>query len=173
MIDVVIFDWGDTVMRDFPQFAGPMVDWPEVAAMPGIRDALRTLAADYRLVLATNAAASGAQTVRAALARVGLDDYFAHVLTARELGVSKPDPGFFERVLEVCGGVPHRAVMVGDSFRTDIVGAKHASLRAIWYNPRGEAPPADVPITPDATIRELGDLPAAIRRLDNRAAGEV
>jgi FMN phosphatase YigB (HAD superfamily) len=173
MIDVVIFDWGDTVMRDFPQYAGPMIDWPEVAAMPGITEALRALAEDYQLVLATNAAASGADKARAALARVRLNGYFTHVLTARELHVSKPDPGFFERVLEVCGSVPHRAVMVGDNFRTDIVGAKLASLRAIWYNRRAEAPPADVPITPDATIRDLGDLPAAIHRLDDRAAGEV
>jgi FMN phosphatase YigB (HAD superfamily) len=172
MIEVVIFDGGDTVMRDFPQYAGPMVDWPEVAAMPGITEALRALVVDYRLVLATNAV-SGADKVRAALARVGLDGYFAHVLTARELRVSKPDPDFFERVLEVCGSVPHRAVMVGDNFRTDIVGAKHASLRAIWYNLRAETPPADVPITPDVTINDLSDLPAAIRRLDDRAAGEV
>ncbi len=173
MIDVVIFDWGDTVMRDFPQYGGPMAEWPEVEAMPGITDALRALAADYRLVLATNAAASGAGMARAALARVGLDTYFTYILTARELGVSKPDPGFFERVLEVCGSVPHRAVMVGDNFRTDIVGAKHASLHAIWYNLRAESPPADVPITPDDTIRDLADLPAAIRRLHDRADGEV
>ena len=69
--------------------------------------------------------------------------------------------------------MPHRAVMVGDNFRTDIVGAKHASLRAVWYNRRAESPPADVPIIPDATIRDLDDLPAAIHRLDDRAAGEV
>jgi HAD superfamily hydrolase (TIGR01509 family) len=173
MIEVVIFDWGDTVMRDFPQYAGSMVDWPQVEAMPGIRDALHVLAVDYRLVLATNAAASGAEKARAALARVGLDAYFTHVLTARELGVSKPDPAFFERLLEVCGCVPHRAVMVGDNFRTDIVGAKHASLRAVWYNLRGESPPPDVPIEPDATIHDLAELAATIRRLDRRAAGEI
>ncbi len=173
MIEVVIFDWGDTVMRDFPQYAGAMVDWPQVEAMPGIEAALRSLYMDYRLVLATNAAASGAEKARAALARVGLDSFFSHVLTARELGVSKPDPGFFERVLEICGSVPHRAVMVGDNFRTDMVGAKHASLRAVWYNPRGDAAPPGVPIQPDAILHDLRDLPSTIRALDHRAAGEV
>jgi HAD superfamily hydrolase (TIGR01493 family) len=173
MIEVVIFDWGDTVMRDFPQYAGPMVEWPRVEAVPGIADALRALSPDFRLALATNAAASGAEKARAALARVGLDTYFTYVLTARELGVSKPDPAFFERALEVCGCVPHRAVMVGDNFRTDIVGAKHASLLAVWYNPRRDSAPPEVPITPDATIHDLGDLAAAIRDLDRRAAGEM
>lgn len=173
MIELVIFDWGDTVMRDFPQYAGPMLDWPHVEVVPGIEAALRALRPNYRLVLATNAAASGAEKARAALARVGLDVYFACVLTARELGVSKPDPAFFEAVLEACGSVPHRAVMVGDNFRTDIVGAKHASLRAVWYNPRGDFPPPDVPILPDATVTDLARLSAAIRTLDHRAAGEI
>jgi putative hydrolase of the HAD superfamily len=173
MIEVILFDGGDTVLRDFPQYAGPMVEWPRLEAMPGIEEALRSLHADYRLVLASNAAASGADQARAAMARVGLDTYFAHVLTARELGISKPDPGFFERVLEICGSMPHRAVMVGDNFRTDIVGAKHASLRAVWYNPRGDAPPPGVPIVPDAILHDLRDLPSTIRALDQRAAGEV
>jgi FMN phosphatase YigB (HAD superfamily) len=139
MIEVVIFDWGDTVMRDFPQYAGPMVEWPRVEAVPGIADALRALSPDFRLALATNAAASGAEKARAALARVGLDTYFTYVLTARELGVS----------------------------------AKHASLLAVWYNPRRDSAPPEVPITPDATIHDLGDLAAAIRDLDRRAAGEM
>ena len=95
MIDVVIFDWGDTVMRDFPQYAGPMAGWPEVAAMPGITEALRTLAADYRLVLATNAAASGADRARAALARVELDTYFAYVLTAQGTRRQQARSGLF------------------------------------------------------------------------------
>jgi len=27
MIKALIFDWGDTVMRDFPDCKGPMADW--------------------------------------------------------------------------------------------------------------------------------------------------
>ncbi len=171
MLELVIFDWGDTVMRDFPQYAGPMADWPHVEAMPGIAQALAALHPDYHLALATNAAASGAQRVRAALARVGLDGYFSAVLTARELHVSKPDPAFFEAALAVFDCVPHHAVMVGDNFRTDIVGAKHASLNAVWYNPAGDPPPRGVPIRADAVIHALHELDAAIRALDRRAGG--
>ena len=123
------------------------------------------------LALATNAAASGAQRVRAALARVGLDGYFSAVLTARELHVSKPDPAFFEAALAVFDCVPHHAVMVGDNFRTDIVGAKHASLNAVWYNPAGDPPPRGVPIRADAVIHALHELDAAIRALDRCAGG--
>jgi putative hydrolase of the HAD superfamily len=169
MIKLVIFDWGDTVMRDFPQFSGPMADWPRVEAMPGIEDALRALQPDHQLALASNAAESGADRARAALARVGLEAYFDPILTARELGVSKPDPAFFEAILRACGCLPHQAVMVGDSFRTDVVGAKQAGLWAVWMNPAGSVPPPDVPIRPDADLRDLVDLPAAIRALAARA----
>ena len=31
----VVWDWGDTLMRDIPGQKGPMVDWPHVEAMPG------------------------------------------------------------------------------------------------------------------------------------------
>lgn len=173
MIELVIFDWGDTVMRDFPDYAGPMVDWPRVEAVPGITEALAALQPDYDLALATNAAASGADQVRAALARARLHGYFNAVLTARELVVSKPDPAFFEAILAAFDCVPHHAVMVGDTFRTDIVGAKHASLYAIWYNPAGDPPPADVPIQADAVIQSLQELDAAIRTLDRRVGGTL
>ena len=34
-IKAFIFDWGDTVMCDFPEYPGPMVDWPRVEAWRG------------------------------------------------------------------------------------------------------------------------------------------
>ncbi len=173
MIELVVFDWGDTVMRDMPQYGGPMVDWPHVEAMPEIEMALRALKPAYRLALATNAAASGAEHVRAALARVGLDELFDSILTARELGVSKPDPAFFDALLAACGCMPHQAVMVGDNFRTDIVGAKLASLWAVWYNPTHAAPPGDSALAADAEIGALSDLAAAIRALDVLAPGSA
>lgn len=173
MIELILFDWGDTVMRDFPQYAGPMAHWPRVDVMPGIVEALDALRPHYRLALATNAAESGVERVREALARVDLATTFDAVFTAKELGASKPDPAFFEAALAAYDCVPHQAVMVGDNFRTDIVGAKHASLRAVWYNPAGDPPPPDVPLRADATIRSLTELSAVIHALDDRAGGEV
>lgn len=162
----VIFDWGNTVMRDFPQYAGPMVSWPEVAAMPGIAQALARLEGRYGLALATNAGDSGAAQVRAALARVGLERYFTVVLTARELRASKPDPAFFEAILARCECLPHQAVMIGDSFRTDVVGAKHASLWAVWYNPERSPAPPDVPIGADGELGSWSEIDAVLQALE-------
>ncbi|NLE77029.1 MAG: HAD family hydrolase, partial [Chloroflexi bacterium] len=42
-LQAILFDWGDTLMQDFPQFPGPMAQWPRVAAMPGALEALAAL----------------------------------------------------------------------------------------------------------------------------------
>ena len=99
MIKAILFDWGDTVMRVLPQFHGAMADWPKVEAIPGIRDACENLVQDYELYLATNASKSGPDKVRAALARVKLDQYFTRIFTAHDLGCSKPSRSFFDTIL--------------------------------------------------------------------------
>lgn len=160
----VIFDWGDTVMRTFPQYAGPMADWPEVAAMPGAAAALAALRGRYRLALATNARDSDPMAVRTALRRGGLDGYFDLVVTAKELGAAKPAAAFFRAALARLGCAPDEAAMVGDSYDADVAGAKAAGLRAVWYNPAQAACPEPHPVY-DAEIGRLADLPAALAGL--------
>ena len=55
---VILFDWGDTVMRAFPDETGPMEGWRRVEAMPGIQDVLALPMGSAQIVLATNAADS-------------------------------------------------------------------------------------------------------------------
>jgi len=164
MIRVILFDWGDTVMRLFPDRQGPMACWPEVMAVPGVEEALQSLQPCYHLALATNASESGAGLVRAALRRVGLEAYFASVFTARELGVRKPDPGFFHAVLREAACAPEEAVMVGDEYSGDVVGAKEVGLRAIWFNAHGAACPVVHPLH-DGEVRSMAELPAAVAGL--------
>ena len=165
MITAIIFDWGDTVMRELPVFPGKMVDAPHVEAMPGITDALRTLQPDYRVLMASNANVSTAADIRAALRRVGLDGYFEIVLSSADLGVSKPDPAYYRAVLEACGCDPGAVVMVGDTFDKDILGAKQAGMRAVWYNWKHAALPPGAPFLPDATVHDLTELAGVVRRL--------
>ena len=164
MIQAVLFDWGDTVMRVFPEYDGPMVEWPRVEAMPGIAAALEALQGRYRVVLATNAAASGATLVWAALQRVGLEKGFFAVFTAHELGLRKPDPAFFQAIVRALGVSPQDTAMVGDDYRADVAGAKAGGLRAVWYNPSGAPCPALHPLH-DAEASDLAALPAALESI--------
>jgi putative hydrolase of the HAD superfamily len=162
---LVLFDWGDTVMRVFPEYRGPMAQWPEVEALPGVEKALQTLSPTYRLVVATNAADSGSALVWVALARAGLDGYFDAVFTAQELGIGKSNPLFFHIILHELGVPLDRSVMVGDSYQPDVTGAKEAGLRAVWLNSMGFRCPATHPAH-DAEIQTMDELPGALDRMN-------
>jgi HAD superfamily hydrolase (TIGR01509 family) len=168
-IDVVFLDWGNTLMVDNGMRDGPMKDWERVEAEPGAQEALLRLRARYRLVVATNAASSGAADVRLALARVGLDGYIDDVVSSVDVGDHKPNYSFFRTALLREGerGLPldpSRAVMVGDGTTNDIAGAQRAGMRTIWYNPTKRRYPQGA-APPDVTIRTLTDLPAAVDRV--------
>lgn len=164
-IRALLFDWGDTVMRVFPEYQGPMAYWPQVEAVPRVEEALRALGPRQRLILVTNASESGEALVRTALQRVGLERHFDAIFTARELGVRKPEPAFFQAVLRELGCAPHEAVMIGDDYQADMVGAKGAGLRAIWFNPTVSSCPLAHPLH-DAEMRAMVELPSVLENLN-------
>jgi HAD superfamily hydrolase (TIGR01509 family) len=164
VIRAVVFDWGDTIMRNIPGQSGPMAHWPRVEPVAGATEALRTLRLTYQLVLATNARDSGAALVRAALLRVGLEDCFHFVFTARDLGAAKPDVRFFRAVSLRLGCRPEEMVIIGDDYAADVVGAKDAGWQAIWFNPAGAACPLAHP-RHDAEVVAMVDLPSALAGL--------
>ncbi len=159
-LKAVFFDAGDTLMRVFP-FNGRMVDWPEVAAVDGAAEALMQLRRRYRLAVLTNAQDSSAGDVAAAMRRVGLDVYIATYITSRNIGVLKPDPAFFHAGLQALDVDANQAVMVGDSYDADVLGARRAGLHAVWYNPRRAPCPSAHPAY-DAAVSDLRDLPAVL-----------
>jgi putative hydrolase of the HAD superfamily len=75
------------------------------------------------------------------LATFGLWPHVDALITSEECGVTKPDPAIFRSALERLGVPAHEAVMVGDSWVNDIVGAASVGLRAIWLNRHRESCP--------------------------------
>ncbi|MCK6539457.1 MAG: hypothetical protein L6Q26_05310 [Anaerolineales bacterium] len=62
---IVLFDWGDTVLRDDPSMTMPMVEWETVEVVDGIADVLACLHASERhIVLATSAEISDEEQIR-------------------------------------------------------------------------------------------------------------
>ncbi|MGV1099331.1 HAD family hydrolase [Thiovibrio sp. JS02] len=134
-----LFDWGNTLMAVLPGYAGPMCDWPEVAAMPEAVPTLQRLSRVVPCHLATNAGDSDEARIRAALARVGLDRYISNIYCLGKTGSPKPEPAFFAFIRNHLRVEPSSLLMVGDSLHDDVLGAQQCGLRAIWYNP-GKAP---------------------------------
>lgn len=160
-ITTVIFDWGDTLMRDLG-LPGPMAGWPRVEAVPGsdaLLVALRGRAACY---VASGVTASTGADVRAALARVALDCHVQGVFTARDLGEPKASPYYYLALLERIGAAPAQCVIVGDGYDTDVTPARAAGLRAVWF-PEGDR--GGRATEADATIHHLSDLLPVLERL--------
>jgi HAD superfamily hydrolase (TIGR01662 family) len=94
-------------------------------------DAVRSVAglrsAGYRVAVTANQPARR----RAELEALGVD---VEVMAMSEaMGVSKPDPAFFARTLELLGGPdPGDVAYVGDRVDNDVVPAAAAGMRAVW-----------------------------------------
>ena len=155
----ILFDWGDTLMRDLTEFSGPMKDWPRVEAVPGAAQVLAALHDDWLLALATNATDSDEQDIRLALQRVDLDHWLDKIYCYKKMGCRKPSPEFFEYILEDLGKTPDQAIMVGDYYEVDVLGAARCGLRAIWFNEGSEEEHNN---DLQRTIHELARLPDII-----------
>ncbi|MCK9451627.1 MAG: HAD family hydrolase [Bacteroidales bacterium] len=146
MIKALIFDWGDTIMRDFEE-PGPVSEWKEVAWIPGAAESLQKLHQKYVCIIATSASHSDTAEMKKALKRMDADRYFQHFYSKVDLGFAKPDPRFFERILSLSKLQPEDAVMIGNLYDKDISSAKKAGLFTVFFNENGlsgDFPDADI-----------------------------
>lgn len=157
----VLFDWGDTLMREDGPADLPMALWPEVQAVAGAAEVLAQLTGRYRVGIATNAAISDRPMIECALARASLLAYISELFTFRELGVRKAEPAFWEAVVGRLGVGRDELLMIGDDLAQDVKGPRACGIAAIWFNWKrapGLAGP-DVPV-----IERLSELPALLER---------
>ena len=132
----VLFDWGDTVMRDYPEIIIPMVEWETVEVIEGIADVLAYLhSSGRRIVLATSAAISAENQIRGALARGGLDSYFSRIYCFKNTNLPK-DVAFYRHILKDLGISASDTLIVGDGFEKDVQIPNSLGIFAVWFNPR-------------------------------------
>ncbi len=66
------------------------------------------------------------------------------VFLSEEIGVEKPNAGFFQEVFRQIGPSDLSSVLiVGDSLTSDMQGGINAGIRTCWYNPDGLPAPRD------------------------------
>jgi FMN phosphatase YigB (HAD superfamily) len=87
--------------------------------------------------------------------------------SSQRWGAAKPDPAFFQRIIEEAALPPHDIVYIGDRLDNDVLPALRAGMGAIfvargpWGNVHAHWPEArDAPMT----IRTLAELPQALAR---------
>ena len=101
------------------------------SVLPGADEVVRTLAKKYPLTIVSN----GFREVQYyKFAHSGLQDCFAHTIISEEIGVNKPQPEIFQIALERNNVSADEAIMIGDSYSSDIEGAKAAGIDQVWIH---------------------------------------
>lgn len=161
-VKALIFDWGDTLMRDFREYSGSMFYWPKVEMIPGVDVAMQEVHQRFICCVASNAGDSDAVLMGQALGRVGLKEYFHHLYTSKELGAAKPSPEFFQQILCQIRATPEECIMIGNDYQKDIASAKVVGLKTIWLSEESVTTPA-----PDAdrVIASMHELVKAVSEL--------
>lgn len=107
-------------------------------AVAGVVPLLNYLRGKVRIAVVTNNLVAG-QVEK--LSHLKLDHLVDELVTSEETGFIKPDPGIFRVALERVGCHAEEAVMIGDSWKSDVLGARQLGIRAIWLNRTGKACP--------------------------------
>jgi len=133
MIKVYLFDWGDTLMVDFPNVTGKMCDWKIVEAVSGAKEALEVLSKHSQIYIATGAADSTELEIKQAFERVGLSQFISGYFCKANLSSSKGSPEFLNLILAKLNIPAVNVAMVGDNFEKDIKPAIAVGIQPFWF----------------------------------------
>ena len=126
--------------------------------LPGAEEAVDRLSKKYRLFLASNGTAS---VQKGRMTSANLYRFFEKVFVSQEIGHNKPSKDYFDACFaQIPGFDPDKAMIVGDSLTSDILGGIRAGLRTCWVNPDHSAGRED--IRPDYEIEGLYQLEAIL-----------
>lgn len=122
--------------------------------LPGAEEAVKSLSKKYRLFITSNGTA---KVQNSRLDSSGLRQYFENIFISQDIGVNKPDIGFFKYCFDRIDGFdPKKAMIVGDSPSSDITGGQNAGIATCWVNPNHRE--YTRPNKPDYEIESLAQL---------------
>ena len=127
-------------------------------AVAGAHELLAALRARARVAVVSNNLLAEQQQK---MTQCGLTPLVDALIVSEAVGFTKPDQRIFAVALDRLELRPDEAVMVGDSWPADIVGATQAGIAAVWFNPR-HLPVPD----PNLKVPELHSLHPADRAID-------
>ncbi|MEH6713566.1 MAG: HAD family hydrolase [Paraglaciecola polaris] len=130
-----LFDWGDTLMVDFPGSHGKMFLWETLECVEGAKSTLSTLSQSNTIYIATGAVDSREHEIKSAFDRVGLSEYISGYFCHANIGLHKTSAAFYDAISQRLQIPKSQIFMVGDTFNKDICPALTSGINAIWYNP--------------------------------------
>lgn len=137
-------------------WAKPVADYCYDAAKNSIADArpvLDALHERYPMVLVSNFYGN----VESVLEDFDLRRYFRSIIESAVVGVRKPDPQIFRLGVDALGLRPEEVLVVGDSYKKDIVPAESLGCRVAWLKGKGWTADEDAQMHP-SIIASLSEL---------------
>lgn len=119
------------------------------------RNVVESLSRRYPLVLVTNFYGN----MPTVLKEFALEKYFITIVESSIVGIRKPDPALFALGVEALSLPPTDVVVIGDSYRKDILPAHTLGCHTVWIKGIGweeETPQPNA--QPDAIIKSLEEL---------------
>ena len=129
--------------------------------LPGAEEAVEALSKRYRLFLASNGTAS---VQKGRMTSANLYRFFEKVFVSQEIGHNKPSQAYFDACFaQIPGFDKEKAMIVGDSLTSDILGGIRAGIATCWVNPNHL--PGREDICPNYEIEALPQLAALLEAL--------
>ena len=129
--------------------------------LPGAEEAVARLSRKYKLYLTSNGTAS---VQKGRMTSANLYRFFENVFVSQEIGVNKPAVEYFEKCFaQIPGFDKTKAIIVGDSLTSDILGGQNAGIATCWVNPHHKQGRPDIRV--DYEIEALSQLEALLESL--------
>lgn len=137
MIKGLFLDVGDTIVveeegKSLNDMSGDLVE--------GAKEFLQEMSRRFSLVIVSNTVNSYAVDIEKLLMKLGLRQYFSHIITSLDVGIAKPEPGIFEEALKVSGLKPSEVIMIGDRVDADVLGANRMGICSVLLRWRERHP---------------------------------
>ena len=130
--------------------------------LPGAEEAVARLSRKYKLYLTSNGTAS---VQKGRMTSANLYRFFENVFVSQEIGVNKPAVEYFEKCFaQIPGFDKTKAIIVGDSLTSDILGGQNAGIATCWVNPHHKQGRPDIRV--DYEIEALSQLEDLLENLD-------
>ena len=127
----------------------------------GAEELLKELQGRARLFLASNGCAA---VQEARIASSGIGPFFEDIFISELMGADKPAEAYYSRcIARVPDFEASRAVMVGDSLTSDILGGIRSGMHTCWLNPQRR--PGRPDIVPEAEIQSISELPDVMTKM--------
>lgn len=105
--------------------------YDEIEMVDGIEDLLLYLSDKYKIFTASNGIYKMQEN---RLKKSNLDKYFDNIFVSDKIGFEKPDKKFFQKIMDLTKFSNDDLIMIGDSIKSDIIGAKNSKIKSIYFN---------------------------------------